>query len=286
MKIIPCKLLWPVVLCLLFASGTQASSFECSNLFAEEQLVSAIHSEPIWARTKNLTESERQLIRKIFDLNMSETAKLKAAFHTYVQLTLRKQPEQVRARILELMKEEEIWFAPFWDTYSGVMNQGKRVEIRAPLSYQETATLQVTRVHELQHLINFVAADKNLEKAIKASRFGPGADILTNSNLKQRYYDEYAAIRAEWEFISLIPAAILERDIEVITSSYIPERLQKSQLRRIQNASLPFEDYIHAEHLADRHSLRVFQKAAWFARLEVGAVLTPTLISIFQRFGN
>ena len=247
---------------------------ECNPLLKP---ATSIHGEPTWSRSFSLSPSEREIVSTVA---MKGPSHLRMAFLKFVHFRLAHIPSPDPTQI-KAIRESELHIAsiPRGDTFAFSMNEGKSIEGMFPTEFKGTALYYAGLIHEYELLIHFHTADPELQSAIQMSSFYPLVDMVTNKYLRQRYYEEFAAIRAEWESLSLIPTEIRTTEIALVQESRLPPRRKASLSRRLTNASLSFDEYIRIEHQAGRYSLRSFQTDIWMAR---AVVAVPAAAVVFR----
>jgi hypothetical protein len=112
------------------------------------------------------------------------------------------------------------------------------VSIYASPKVSDSAFFYAILSHELEHVIQ-----------IYDPRYG------TFANLPLRYFQEFAAVRAEWEYWKLIPNALINADLEIWKT--IPRTMPSSKTYyfSLVNAHAPFPLFLAHSPYRNRGSV-------------------------------
>lgn len=182
-----------------------------------------------------------------------------------MEARLRTFPVSLQVQLARQLEQTQIVF----NNESIVQGEALRNVIMIPESLKDSAVVELIRVHELEHLIQI--ARRGFFKTFLKSKY----------SAKEVYENEEAAIRAEWEFLQLLPSYVIQNALREIRAAGLQPEAKKLLLAMFAGAHLSRDRYLQSQHEAGRYRARDVQKrtAENYMKILIGSVAAIELIS-------
>lgn len=188
----------------------------------------------------------------------------KKLFSTYMEARLRTSPVTLQIQLARQLEQTQIVF----NDESVVQGEALRNAIMVPESLKDSAVVELIRVHELEHLVQI--ADRGFFKTFLRSKYS-AKDVFEN---------EEAAIRAEWEFLQLLPSYLIQNTIREIRAAGLQPEAKKLLLAMFASAHLSRDLYVKNQHEAGRYRAGDVQKrtAENYMKILIGSFAAAEIV--------
>lgn len=250
-----------VLIILTISQLASAAAFTCRDLFGEDVALSLAHplklpDESIFSR-----EEEAKIRATLDDV----TKPVSERWASFLRFYLRKRVSVFAPEVAEQMYRH---LSNFYPRFTGTHSiQADERFMDFPREYKETPFPYIVAVHEWEHVIRGYARSEGRDPL--------AGELNSTLNPIGVYFEEQAAMRAEWDAARFITPAQSE-ELRALSA--------KSDFKRLVEiiTDAPFNtrtDYIGVSRTAGRYSLaHSFRRAGenWLRLTKVALVLTPT----------
>lgn len=132
-----------------------------------------------------------------------------------------------------------------------------RIETVFPQPWRGSVLEMVTKVHEVEHAIQYQAMAKVLKEYLAAG--GNRSRLTREEEDELRFLTEAFAMEAEWNYTSGLPQSVREATLaQLRTDTALHPRIRQHFIRTFENAGASLPAYISGEHAAGRYSRDYF----------------------------
>lgn len=199
--------------------------------------VSADYTRP------RLTDEDQRIIRAQFDRpDLTDEGKLQAAYDAYLAARLREVPAELRKWV-----ESEIANLVKPPTDDGSV-RASASGVSFPRCLVGSACFFASVTHEAEHNIQiagFTQGQYNLSSLAKL--FGM---VLSPRRI---FETEQGAMRAEWEFLRLVPPAYLLKSLNLVLDQVKSPGARKFLVNIVNSVQLPLDQYLERQHRIGRY---------------------------------
>ena len=217
-----------------------------------------------------LSETDVAEIKMLFAEGRPYEEALDLAFDAYVEIRLREFSPIERQQIMRSLNRLKIES----DNFKFLANASRIV---IPKILKDSVYLKGIMAHEFEHIIQI---QKKIMRKANGGRIRRSylATIKVFSsilfNAEHLYSMEVGAMRAEWEFIQLVPSTFFESKRYDNIVSYFPAETQRTLKGFKTNRNLNLAEYIKLQHSQNRYSRANVKKDQAFRRRAVFSAVT------------